>query len=239
MLSSGERMYTEPVITIDGPSGAGKGTVSTLLAKKLGWHFLDSGAIYRVLAVASIHHQIPAEDETGLLPLASGLDVNFETTGNGVRVILEGEDVSDTIRTEEVAATASKIASLPSIREALLRRQRGFKQSPGLVADGRDMGTVVFPEAQVKIFLTASAEERADRRFNQLKDMGQDVNVLRLLQDIKARDERDANRTVAPLVPAKDALVLDSTDLNVEQVLEKIEIFIEEKLTKTSTSVNS
>jgi|TARA_B110000240_G_scaffold195771_1_gene246154 cytidylate kinase len=232
-------MYTEPVITIDGPSGAGKGTVSTLLAKKLGWHFLDSGAIYRVLAVASIHHQIPAEDETGLLPLASGLDVNFETTGNGVRVILEGEDVSDTIRTEEVAATASKIASLPSIREALLRRQRGFKQSPGLVADGRDMGTVVFPEAQVKIFLTASAEERADRRFNQLKDMGQDVNVLRLLQDIKARDERDANRTVAPLVPAKDALVLDSTDLNVEQVLEKIEIFIEEKLTKTSTSVNS
>jgi cytidylate kinase len=232
-------MYTEPVITIDGPSGAGKGTVSTLLAKKLGWHFLDSGAIYRVLAVASIHHQIPAEDETGLLPLASGLDVNFETTGNGVRVILEGEDVSDTIRTEEVAATASKIASLPSIREALLRRQRGFKQSPGLVADGRDMGTVVFPEAQVKIFLTASAEERADRRFNQLKDMGQDVNVLCLLQGIVARDERDANRTVAPLVPAKDALVLDSTDLNVEQVLEKIEMFIEEKLTKTSTSVNN
>ncbi|MFT5839232.1 MAG: cytidylate kinase [Flavobacteriales bacterium] len=239
MLSSGERMYTEPVITIDGPSGSGKGTVSTLLAKKLGWHFLDSGAIYRVLAVASIHHQIPAEDETGLLPLASGLDVNFETTEKGVRVILEGEDVSDTIRTEEVGATASKIASLPSIREALLRRQRGFKQSPGLVADGRDMGTVVFPEAQVKIFLTASAEERADRRFKQLKDMGHNVSMLRLLQDIKARDERDANRTFAPLVPAKDALVLDSTELNVEQVLEKIEMFIEEKLTKTSTSVNS
>jgi cytidylate kinase len=239
LLSSGERMYTEPVITIDGPSGSGKGTVSTLLAKKLGWHFLDSGAIYRVLAVASIHHQIPAEDETGLLPLASGLDVNFETTEKGVRVILEGEDVSDTIRTEEVGATASKIASLPSIREALLRRQRGFKQSPGLVADGRDMGTVVFPEAQVKIFLTASAEERADRRFKQLKDMGHNVSMLRLLQDIKARDERDANRTFAPLVPAKDALVLDSTELNVEQVLEKIEMFIEEKLTKTSTSVNS
>lgn len=231
-------MYTEPVITIDGPSGAGKGTASTLLAKKLGWHFLDSGAIYRVLAVASLHHQIPADDEIGLLPLASGLDVNFETTDNGVRVILEGEDVSDTIRTEEVGATASKIASLPSIREALLRRQRGFKQAPGLVADGRDMGTVVFPEAQVKIFLTASAEERADRRFKQLKDKGHDVSILRLLDDIKARDERDANRTVAPLVPAKDALVLDSTELNVEQVIEKIERFIEEKLTKESTSVN-
>jgi cytidylate kinase len=239
LLSSGERMYTEPVITIDGPSGSGKGTVSTLLAKKLGWHFLDSGAIYRVLAVASIHHQIPAEDETGLLPLASGLDVNFETTEKGVRVILEGEDVSDTIRTEEVGATASKIASLPSIREALLRRQRGFKQSPGLVADGRDMGTVVFPEAQVKIFLTASAEERADRRFKQLKDMGHNVSMLRLLQDIKARDERDANRTVAPLVPAKDALILDSTKLDIEQVLERIEVFIEEKLTKASTSVNN
>ncbi|WP_293747715.1 (d)CMP kinase [uncultured Paraglaciecola sp.] len=232
-------MYTEPVITIDGPSGAGKGTASTLLAKKLGWHFLDSGAIYRVLAVASIHHQIPADDEIGLLPLATGLDVNFETTGNGVRVILEGEDVSDTIRTEEVGATASKIASLPSIREALLRRQRGFKQAPGLVADGRDMGTVVFPEAQVKIFLTASAEERADRRFKQLKDTGHDVSILRLLDDIKARDERDANRTVAPLVPAKDALFLDSTKLDIGQVIEKIEIFIEEKLTKASTSINS
>lgn len=233
-------MYTEPVITIDGPSGAGKGTVSTLLAKKLGWHFLDSGAIYRVLAVASLHHKIPAEDATGLLPLASGLDVNFETMqSGGVRVILEGEDVSDTIRTEEVGATASKIASLPSIREALLRRQRDFKQAPGLVADGRDMGTVVFPEAQVKIFLTASAEERADRRFKQLKLKGHDVSILRLLDDIKARDERDANRSVAPLVPAKDALFLDSTELNIEQVLEKIEIFIEEKLTKESTSVNS
>ena len=128
---------------------------------------------------------------------------------------------------------------MPSIREALLRRQRGFKQAPGLVADGRDMGTVVFPEALVKIFLTASAEERADRRFKQLKDKGHDVSILRLLDDIKARDERDANRTVAPLVPAKDALVLDSTELSIEQVLEKIEIFIEEKITNTSTSINS
>ncbi|WP_158968727.1 (d)CMP kinase [Paraglaciecola sp. L3A3] len=227
-------MYTEPVITIDGPSGAGKGTASTLLAKRLGWHFLDSGSIYRVLAIASIHHQIPVEDEGGLLPLAAGLDVHFETTENGVKVVLEGEDVSDIIRTEEVGSVASQIASLPRIREALLRRQRGFKQSPGLVADGRDMGTVVFPEAQAKIFLTASAEERADRRFKQLKDKGHDVSMRRLLADIKARDERDANRTVAPLIPAKDAFVLDSTSLNIEQVLEKIELFVEGKLTKIS-----
>lgn len=225
-------MYTEPVITIDGPSGAGKGTASTLLAKKLGWHFLDSGSIYRVLAIASIHHQIAVEDEAGILPLAAGLDVNFETTSQGVRVILEGEDVSDSIRTEEVGAVASQIASLPSIREALLRRQRAFKASPGLVADGRDMGTVVFPEAQAKIFLTASAEERADRRHKQLKAKGYDVSIPRLLSDIKARDERDANRAVAPLVPAKDALILDSTYLNVEQVVEKIELFVNEKLTE-------
>ena len=160
-------MQAYPVITIDGPSGAGKGTVSSMLAKKLGWHFLDSGAIYRVLAMASVHHQIPADDEVGLLPLASGLDVNFKTVDVGTRVILEGEDVTDEIRTESVGAIASKIASLPSIREALLRRQRAFKQAPGLVADGRDMGTVVFPNAEVKVFLTASAEERAQRRYDQ------------------------------------------------------------------------
>ncbi|MEP0357195.1 (d)CMP kinase [Paraglaciecola sp.] len=225
-------MYIEPVITIDGPSGAGKGTASTLLAKKLGWHFLDSGAIYRVLAVASIHHQIPSEDEVGLLPLASSLDVHFEATESGVKVMLEGEDVSDTIRTEVVGAVASQVASLPSIREALLRRQRAFKQSPGLVADGRDMGTVVFPEAEVKVFLTASAEERADRRYKQLKAKGHDVSIPRLLADIKARDDRDTNRSVAPLVPAEDALVIDSTELSVEQVIEKIEVFTKQKLTK-------
>jgi cytidylate kinase len=223
-------MQAEPVITIDGPSGAGKGTISSLLAKKLGWHFLDSGAIYRVLAIASVHHQIQAEDEMALLPLAAGLDVNFETTGEGTRIILEGEDVTDAIRTEEIGAVASKIASLPTIREALLRRQRAFKQSPGLVADGRDMGTVVFPSAQVKIFLTASAEERALRRFNQLKDKGHGVSMSRLLVDIQARDERDANRSVAPLVPAGDALVLDSTELDIKQVFEKINEFVNARL---------
>lgn len=223
-------MQVYPVITIDGPSGAGKGTVSSMLAKKLGWHFLDSGAIYRVLAMASVHHQIPADDEPGLLPLASGLDVNFKTVDAGIKVILEGEDVTDEIRTENVGAIASKIASLPSVREALLRRQRAFRQAPGLVADGRDMGTVVFPSAAVKIFLTASAEERAQRRYDQLKGKGFDVSISRLLTDIQARDERDVNRTVAPLMSAKDALVIDSTNLDVTQVYDKIKEFIDEKL---------
>ena len=209
-------MQVSPVITIDGPSGAGKGTVSTLLAKQFNMHFLDSGAIYRVLAVAAMHHQIESSDEQGLLPLASSLDVNFETDKNGCRIILEGEDVTDAIRTEEVGSVASQVASIPTIREALLRRQRAFKMEPGLVADGRDMGTVVFPNAEAKIFLTASAEERAQRRYNQLKDKGHDVSITRLLSDIQARDERDANRKVAPLVPAEDALVVDSTHLSIE-----------------------
>ncbi|MEP4889724.1 MAG: (d)CMP kinase [Aliiglaciecola sp.] len=223
-------MQVSPVITIDGPSGAGKGTLSALLAKSLGWNFLDSGAIYRVLAIAAIHHQIEADDEDALLPLASSLDVNFTTSDSGSKIILEGEDVTYEIRTEEVGSIASQIASLPRIREALLRRQRAFREEPGLVADGRDMGTVVFPNAEAKIFLTASAEERAQRRYNQLKDKGHDVNIARLLTDIKARDDRDANRSVAPLVPADDALVLDSTNMNVEQVLEKVKEFVGSKL---------
>ncbi|GAC12873.1 (d)CMP kinase [Aliiglaciecola lipolytica] len=223
-------MQVSPVITIDGPSGAGKGTLSALLAKSLGWNFLDSGAIYRVLAIAAIHHQIEPDDEDALLPLASSLDVSFITSEKGSKIILEGEDVTYEIRTEEVGSIASKVASLPRIREALLRRQRAFREEPGLVADGRDMGTVVFPNAEAKIFLTASADERAQRRYNQLKDKGHDVNIARLLSDIKARDERDANRSVAPLVPADDALVLDSTHLNVEQVLEKVKEFVGSKL---------
>ena len=223
-------MQSSPVITIDGPSGAGKGTVSSLLAETLEWHFLDSGAIYRVLAVAAMHHQIESDDEQGLVPLASSLDVSFETTESGTRIVLEGEDVTYAIREEEIGMMASKVASLPRVREALLRRQRAFKQSPGLVADGRDMGTVVFPHAEAKIFLTASAEERANRRYKQLKEKGQDVNIARLLADIQARDERDANRKVAPLVPAEDALVLDSTELSVEQVLEKVKVFVKGQL---------
>ena len=220
-----------PVITIDGPSGAGKGTVARIVAEQLGWHLLDSGAIYRVLAVAAQHHNISVEDEASLLPVAAHLDVQFQisTAGEG-SVILEGEDVSNAIRTEEIGALASKVAAFPRVREALLRRQRAFKVSPGLVADGRDMGTVVFADAPVKVFLTASAEERAQRRFNQLKGKGFDVKIGRLLDDIHLRDERDQNRKVAPLVPAEGALIIDSTELSIDEVVSKILSFSNDKL---------
>lgn len=224
-------MQQTPVVTIDGPSGSGKGTISKQLAEKRGWHLLDSGAIYRVLAVAAIHHGIAADDEEALLPLAASLDVKFECVeGEGTLVILEGEDVSFTIRTEEVGGLASKVASLPRVREGLLRRQRAFQMEPGLIADGRDMGTVVFPNAEVKVFLTASAEERARRRYLELQGRGHDVSISALLADIQARDERDMNRSVAPLVPAEDALVVDSTDFTIEQVLDKILTYVDEKL---------
>lgn len=222
-----------PVITIDGPSGAGKGTAARLVAEHFGWQLLDSGAIYRVLAVAIQHHNIEIDEEEPLIPMAAHLDVQFEITSDGhSKVILEGEDVSNSIRTEEVGAIASQVAAFPRVREALLRRQRAFKVSPGLVADGRDMGTVVFTDAPVKIFLTASAEERAQRRFNQLKEKGFDVKLGRLLDDIRQRDERDQNRKVAPLVAAEGALTVDSTELTIEVVVEKILAFANEKLAK-------
>ncbi|BBO27886.1 MAG: (d)CMP kinase [Pseudomonadota bacterium] len=223
-------MHPTPVVTVDGPSGAGKGTLSALLAEKLNWHLLDSGAIYRVLAVAAMHHDLPIDDEAAIVPLASGLDVSFETENNQRRVVLEGEDVTDDIRTEEVGAVASQIASLARVREALLRRQRAFQETPGLIADGRDMGTVVFPDAVVKLFLTASAEARAERRYTQLKDKGMDVNIARLLTDIKARDERDSQRSVAPLVPAEDAVIIDSTDLDINQVFDSAMEIINSRL---------
>jgi len=211
-----------PVITIDGPSGAGKGTVCRLLAQRLGWEILDSGAIYRVLALASIHHQVDPSDEESLIPLAAHLDVQFQSTDNSSQIILEGEEVTLSIRNEEVGGVASKIASLPRVREALLRRQRAFKQFPGLIADGRDMGTVVFPDAEIKVFLTASAEERADRRFKELKEKGHDVKIGDLLNDIKARDERDTNRSVAPMVAAEGAICIDSTTVSAQEVYEQL-----------------
>ncbi|MBZ9610970.1 (d)CMP kinase [Rheinheimera maricola] len=215
--------HSAAVITIDGPGGAGKGTICRLLAQRLGWQLLDSGAIYRVLALAAVHHNIACDDEEALQPLAAHLDVQFSCDEQGnVRITLEGENVSHTIRTEEVGSLASKIASLPRVREALLRRQRAFAESPGLVADGRDMGTVVFPQADVKIFLTATAEERARRRYLELKEKGFDVNIGDLLSEIQARDERDINRATAPLKPAADAYMLDSTNKSIEQVLEEV-----------------
>ena len=213
-----------PVITVDGPSGSGKGTVCRLLADKLGWDVLDSGAIYRVLSLAALHHQIALDNEEGLVPLAANLDVQFlvDSQTNAGKVILEGEDVTTTIRNEEVGAAASKVAALPRVREALLCRQRAFRTENGLIADGRDMGTVVFQDAPLKIYLTASAQERARRRFVELNTRGLDVTLSGLLQDIQARDERDMNRTVAPLVPAEDAIEIDTSDLNAQQVFDKV-----------------
>ncbi|MFH0256918.1 (d)CMP kinase [Vibrio rumoiensis] len=221
-----------PVITVDGPSGAGKGTLCMMLADKLNYHLLDSGAIYRVLALAAIHHGVDTESEDALVPLANHLDVQFIADGELVRVILEGEDVSKELRKEETGTAASKVASLPRVREALLRRQRAFSAEPGLVADGRDMGTVVFPNAEAKIFLDASAEERAQRRLNQLQLKGLSGKFDQLLCDIQERDDRDRNRAVAPLRPADDALVIDSTSLSIDEVVEIALKFIESKLIK-------
>lgn len=212
---------TAPVITVDGPSGAGKGTLCKALAETLQWNLLDSGAIYRVLALAALHHQVDIGSEEALVPLASHLDVRFVAENGQLKVILEGEDVSNEIRNETVGNTASQAAAFPRVREALLRRQRAFREATGLVADGRDMGTVVFPDAPVKIFLDASAEERAQRRMLQLQEKGFNVNFERLLSEIKERDARDRNRPVAPLVPAADALVLDSTDMSIDDVIAK------------------
>ncbi|TWC38930.1 cytidylate kinase [Pseudomonas sp. SJZ079] len=213
-----------PVITIDGPSGSGKGTVAGLLAQRLGWCLLDSGALYRLLAFAARNHGVDLTNEEAMKVLAAHLDVQFVAVadGQGQRIILEGEEVTDAIRNEQIGAGASQVAALPAVREALLQRQRAFLEMPGLVADGRDMGTVVFPEAPLKVFLTASAEERARRRYLQLKAKGDDVNLASLLDEIRARDERDIQRAVAPLKPAADAIQLDSTDLSIEQVLQRI-----------------
>mgnify|MGYP001765130604 FL=1 len=213
---------TIPVITIDGPGGSGKGTVAGLLARQLGWKLLDSGALYRLLAFAARNHAIDLVNESALKTLAAHLDVQFIAQEGGQRIILEGEEVTDLIRTEQVGDGASQVAALPCVREALLQRQRDFLETPGLIADGRDMGTVVFPQAPLKIFLTAGAEERARRRFLQLKAKGEDVNLASLLEEIRVRDARDTQRSVAPLIPADDAIVLDSTELSIEQVLERI-----------------
>lgn len=215
-----------PVITIDGPSGSGKGTVAQRLAHELGWHYLDSGAIYRVLALAALQHGLPLDDEQALAELAKALDLVFELTADDLTVRLEGRDVSLAIRSEEAGNAASKVAALPQVREALLQRQRDFQKAPGLVTDGRDMGTVVFPQAPFKVYLTASAEERALRRHKQLKEKGIDSNLSDLTKEIAERDVRDSQRTVAPLRPADDALVIDSTELNIQSVLDEVRALV-------------
>ena len=211
---------TAPVICIDGPSGAGKGTLSQRLAAELGWHLLDSGALYRVVGFAGRLASVSLEDSDTIAGIARSLDVDFRPTDDGVSVWLAGKDVTGNLRTEEGGRDASTVAALPAVREALLLRQKELARPPGLIADGRDMGTVVFPRAPLKIFLTASAEARAERRFHQLQGMGESVSLARLLTDIQQRDARDQSRTVSPLVPAEDAIIIDSTVLSADEVLQ-------------------
>jgi CMP/dCMP kinase len=223
-VSDQEQVEMAPVVTLDGPGGAGKGTISYMLAKKLGWHLLDSGALYRVLALAAQQHGISLDDEEELGRLAEVLDVQFRPAEDTpvCEVILEGREVSADIRTEVAGNNASIVAAHPAVRAGLLARQKAFQIAPGLIADGRDMGTVVFPAAPVKIFLTASTEERGERRYKQLKEKGFDVSLRDLCNEIKTRDERDANRAVSPLKSADDAILLDSTGLDVNEVFEQV-----------------
>ncbi len=220
MITAGQHA---PVITIDGPSGSGKGTIALSLARRLGWHFLDSGALYRIVALIVVEQHIDLDDTERLVHICETLEVVFEAdVDRQVRVLLEGLNISQAIRREEVGNVASKVAAIPAIREALVERQIAFRQMPGLVADGRDMGTIIFPTAELKIFLTASTQIRAQRRYKQLKEKGENVNLARLFREIEARDERDRNRAVAPLRPADDAIILDSSSLSVEAVLGEI-----------------
>lgn len=217
------------IITVDGPSGAGKGTLCYALAQKLGFNFLDSGAIYRITALAATKKAIPLDNENALAEIGQNLDVQFIPQDGEVNVILNGENVGDQIRTAEAGQNASKVAAFPKVRQALLQRQRDFASEKGLIADGRDMGTVVFPEAQIKLFLDASAEERAKRRVKQLQSKGFNANFDEILAEIKERDFRDRNRAVAPLVPAADALLLDSTNLSIDEVIQQALEYISSK----------
>jgi len=218
------------IITIDGPSGSGKGTVCHILASKLGWNLLDSGALYRILAFAALQEKIALDNDTALAELALNLQVAFVSNGGGVDTILNDQNVGDKLRTEVVAEAASKVAAIQIVRDALLARQKAFYQDPGLIADGRDMGTEVFPNAPVKVFLDASAEERAQRRFNQLQNKGFDVSIAQILSEIKERDHRDRNRAVAPLRPASDAIEIDSTSLSIDEVVEQVLDLVKLKL---------
>jgi len=226
-----------PVITVDGPSGSGKGVVATHLASLYNYHLLDSGALYRLVGIAARNADVDLDasqpEEARLAELAVALEVDFEATGepeSPLKITLSGEDVTTRVRTNEAGVDASIVAAIPGVRAGLFSLQASFRQSPGLIADGRDMGTVVFPDADVKIFLTASAEARAKRRYNQLKDKDIGVSLHALFQSIQARDERDTNREVSPLKPAEDAFVIDSTDMDINDVLKSVLAVVKEKL---------
>lgn len=212
-----------PVITIDGPSGSGKGTLSQMLARHLGYHLLDSGALYRLVALAAMKKRIDLHNELAVSEVAAGLDVIFSLeSGGSAQILLEQIEVTDAIRQEAVSMGASQVAAYPGVRAALLERQRAFAIAPGLVADGRDMGTTVFPNAQSKLFLTASAEARAERRYKQLCAKGESVDMAELVLDIRERDERDSNRAISPLKPAEDAVIIDSTAMTIDVVFARM-----------------
>jgi len=215
---------TIPVITVDGPSGVGKGTISQLLARHLGWHLLDSGALYRLTGLAARRQGVDLEESAAVAEVARSLPVEFlpQPGAGGVRILLEGEEVDDAIRTEQAGDDASRVAALPAVREALLARQRAFLRAPGLVADGRDMGTTVFPEAPAKIFLDATADVRARRRHKQLMEKGLDANLSSLSAEIAARDRRDRTRSASPLRPAEDAVVIDTSELGIDEVFQQV-----------------
>jgi len=222
-----------PVLTIDGPSGSGKGTISRRVARELGWHYLDSGALYRAVGLAAGWTDIDLSDAAALVRCTFDTQIGFLEDGHDEpRVIVNGIDATDEIRTETAGAAASAIAAIPEVRTALRDRQRAFRQAPGLVADGRDMGTVIFPDASPKVFLTASADERAERRYKQLKDKGVSVTLAGLLREILARDARDANRAVAPLRPAPDAVCIDTTGLGIDAVVERVLALLPDRQSK-------
>ena len=211
------------VITVDGPSGAGKGTISRVLAKKLGFHYLDSGALYRILGIAAQRHQVDTSNNKGLMTLAEHMDIRFDSSEtDDIKALLEGEDITQEMRTEDTGALASLVASHPQVRSALLKRQRMFATEPGLIADGRDMGTVVFPDAVLKIYLTASIEERAQRRYRELLEKGEDVNLRSLIDQVRTRDERDMRRDASPLIPAVDAIELDTSEQSIQEVTDTV-----------------